>query len=117
MTQDHVSTISTPVDEPMLYLDRNFIGALGDSIQDNPKVVSVMLNLVASIAGKGAVQTTQTMIAQECKITLKEVVEAIAHLSSAGFISSVMLSLESGGPLSCVVRPDLATAEKPEGYD
>lgn len=116
MTERHIPKDSIAVDDQKLYVSRNFIGALSCSIQSNPKVVSVVLNLVSCIDDNGTVQATQAMVAQECNITLNEVTETIAHLYDIGVISSVMLSLESGGPLSCVVSPDLAGAEKPDDH-
>lgn len=115
MTEPHVSSHSAHNDEQNeLYINQSLFAELEKLSCTNRSAVSVMLALVARIEDTGAVQTSQAVMAQQCKITLKEVGEAIAHLSSAGLISAVAISPEPDGPLTCVVSPDLATAEKPE---
>ena len=68
-------------------------------------MTAVMLHLVASIDSEGSVNTFQAIVAQRCKITMKELREAIDQLSSSGLITSVQLSPESRGSLSCVINP------------
>lgn len=115
MAEQHVSTNSTTDNEQnKLYINQDLFGMLGDLSRINPKAASVMLTLVSGIGGNGTVQFTQAAVAQQCKISLREVAKAIADLEGAGLIGSVHASSEQGGDIACVVNTDLASAEKPD---
>ncbi|WP_079229705.1 hypothetical protein [Pseudomonas putida] len=97
-----------------LYMKRALFGDVADLIRTNPKSATVMLNLLAMVYSDGVVETTLAVVADQCDMTLKDVGVAIAHLSNVGLICSVEASIEPGGPLTCVVSPGLASADKPE---
>jgi len=97
-----------------LYMKRTLYGDVADLIRTSPKAATVMLNLLAMVHGDGHVETTLAAVADQCDMTLKDVGMAIAHLSNVGLICTVEASVEPGGPLTCVVSPGLATADKPE---
>ncbi|MDD2049692.1 hypothetical protein [Pseudomonas putida] len=99
-----------------LRMERTLFAEVSDLIRTNPKAATVMLTLLANVYSNGVVETTQVLVADQCDMTLKDVGVAIAHLSTVGLICSVEASIEPGGPLTCVVNPGLATAEKPEEY-
>ncbi len=79
-----------------------------------PHTVSVMLTLMSNLESNGVVRTTQATVALQCSITLQDVDKAIADLANAGLISSVEVSNEPGGSLSCVMSPDFARSDRPE---
>ncbi|WP_445677501.1 hypothetical protein [Pseudomonas putida] len=115
MTEQLVSLNSTTdTDHSKLYINQTSFARLGDLIRDNQQAASVMLTLVSSIGVNGAVQTTQAVLAHQCGMKPKDLVQAIAYLSSTGLISSVNVSNELGGHFACVVNPDLARAGSPD---
>jgi hypothetical protein len=97
-----------------VYANPLFLEKLSGMNRTNPHATSVMLILMSKMAGDGAVRVTQATIAKECHSTLQQVEKAIVDLADAGWIYSVDASTEPGGPLVCVVNPDLARVEKPD---
>lgn len=115
MAEQCVTTNSTTDNEQSnLFINQDLFGTLADLSRINRNAVSVMLILISCVGGNGAVQTTQAVMARQCRINLKEVAKAIADLESAGLIGSVHARSEPGGALSCVINPDLARTEKPD---
>lgn len=97
-----------------LYANPLFLGKLSGMNRTNPHATSVMLILMSKMGGNGSVRVTQATIAKECNSTLQQVEKAIIDLADAGWIYSVDASTEPGGPLVCIVSPDLARVEKPD---
>lgn len=98
MAEQCVSTnIATDNEQSNLYITQDLFGTLGDLNRINRKALSVMLNLISGVGGNGAVQTTQAAVAEQSKISLKEVAKAIADLEGAGLIDSVHACSEARG--------------------
>jgi len=115
MAEQRFSTNGTTENEQSnLYINQDLFGTLGDLNRINRKAVSAMLSLISCVGGNGAVQTTQTAVARQCKISLKEVAKDVADLESAGLIGSVHAGSELGAALVCVVKINIARAEKPD---
>jgi DNA-binding IscR family transcriptional regulator len=80
----------------------------------NRLAASVMLILVSKLGRNGLVRDSLANVAKRCHGTLQQVEKAMADLVDAGMINSVEISNEPGGPLTCVVNPELAMAYKPD---
>lgn len=103
-------------DEPekAVYANRVALGKLAELTRTNPDATSVMLTLMAKMEASGVVRVTQATVAKLCNYTLQQVEKALVDLADAGWINSVDASTEPGGPLVCVVNPDLARMERPD---
>lgn len=112
MSKQYIST--TDDDQNKLYINQALFGELNKLTRTNPHAVSVMLTLLANIGARGGVRVPKAALAHKYEITLQEVEKAIGDLESAGLICFVDASTELGGPLACVVNPNLARAEKPD---
>ncbi|MFY1663734.1 hypothetical protein [Pseudomonas sp. Pseu.R1] len=96
-----------------IYLQPIVYEKIADLIRPSPYAAQVMLTLMMMIDKKGAVNTTQAVVAHRCNITLQNVEWAIRDLTSAELIVSVDVSSEPGGPFACLLNPDLVRGELP----
>lgn len=101
--QQEITSFSGEIEDSEVSMSPLFLCKLVEANQTVPSGVSVMLILASGVDAKGMVQVSQERIAGLCNINIKKLREAILGLVDAGLITSVEISPEPAGDITCYV--------------